>query len=396
MARYAEDRGRAADLGAGTSRSGPRRLFGPLITLLAVGVVVVGLLAAARTIQPAQRPSFADPTGPAVASPTRRAALPAPAASPSRPARPARFTLAFAGDVHFTGRTTSLLADPATAFGPISTTLSRADLAVVNLETAITDRGTPEPKTFTFRAPPSAFAALRAAGVDVASMANNHAVDYGAVGLRDSLSAIASTRFPVIGFGASAAQAYAPWYGVVAGRSVAVIGASQIRDRTLSAWTATDTSPGIASAFSSRLVESVQAARKRAEVVVVYLHWGIEGNECPAAAQTQLAGALSRAGADVVIGTHAHLLLGGGWLGSTYVGYGLGNFLWWRDNAYSNDTGVITLTLQGRRVVAAYLTPAHIDARGVPQPVTGAAAGRVRATWDRVDGCSGLAGAPPD
>ncbi|MEN3357604.1 MAG: hypothetical protein V7637_1586 [Mycobacteriales bacterium] len=395
MARYADDRRRAADVGAGASRSGPRRLLAPLITLLAVAVVVGGLVAAARTIQPAQRPSFADPTGPGAASPTQRAALPAPAGTPGRPARPTRFTIAFAGDVHFTGRTASLLANPVTAFGPISTTLARADLAMVNLETAITDRGTPEPKSFTFRAPASAFTALRAAGVDVATMANNHAADYGAVGVQDSLDAIASTRFPVVGFGATAVQAYAPWYGTVAGRLVAVIGASQIKDRTLSAWSATDTSPGIASAFSSRLVASVQAARKRAEVVVVYLHWGVEGNECPAAAQAQLAGVLSRAGADVVIGTHAHLLLGGGWLGSTYVGYGLGNFVWWRDNAFSNDTGVITLTLQGRRVVAAYLTPAHIDARGVPQPVTGGAAGQVRSTWDRVYGCSGLAQAPP-
>ncbi len=391
VARYAGDPESAADAVAHARRSGPRRLLGPLTALLAVGIAVVGVIAASRTIDPALRPSFADgPTG----SPTQRAALPVSPAAPGQTGRPARFTLAFAGDVHFTERTAALLANPATAFGPISATLSKADLAVVNLETAITQRGTPEPKQFTFRAPPTAFAALRAAGVDIASMANNHAVDYGPVGLQDSLSAIASTKFPVVGIGSSAAQAYAPWYGIVAGRWVAVIGASQVQDRTLSAWSATDTSPGIASAFSARLVASVRAARQRAEVVVVYLHWGAEGKECPIAAQVQLAGILSRAGADVVIGTHAHMLLGGGWLGTTYVGYGLGNFVWWRDNAFSNDTGVVTLTLQGRRVVASNLTPAHIDARGVPQPVAGAAGGQVLSTWDRVRGCSGLAETP--
>jgi poly-gamma-glutamate synthesis protein (capsule biosynthesis protein) len=226
-------------------------------------------------------------------------------------------------------------------------------------------------------------------------MANNHAVDYGPVGLQDSLSAIASSKFPVVGIGATATQAYAPWYGIVAGRWVAVIGASEIQDHTLAAWSATDTNPGIASAFSARLVASVRAARAKAEVVVVYLHWGVEGKECPVAAQVQLAGILSRAGADVIIGTHAHLLLGGGWLGTMYVGYGLGNFVWWRDNAFSNDTGVVTLTVRGRRVIAANLTPAHIDARGVPVPVTGAAGGQVLSTWDRVRGCSGLTEAPP-
>ena len=91
--------------------------------------------------------------------------------------------------MHFAGRTLSLLADPATAFGPIARTLSAADLAMVNLETAVTRRGTPAPKQFHFRAPPSAVAAVRAAGVDVVSLANNHVLDYGQVGLADTLHA---------------------------------------------------------------------------------------------------------------------------------------------------------------------------------------------------------------
>ena len=70
---------------------------------------------------------------------------------------------------------------------------------MVNLETAITERGSPEAKEFHFRAPATAFGALRSAGVDVATMANNHAADYGGVGLADTLGAIRSTRFPTIG-----------------------------------------------------------------------------------------------------------------------------------------------------------------------------------------------------
>jgi poly-gamma-glutamate capsule biosynthesis protein CapA/YwtB (metallophosphatase superfamily) len=70
----------------------------------------------------------------------------------------------------------------------MAATLTSADLAVVNLETAITRRGRPEPKQFTFRAPPAALDALRAAGVDVATMANNHGMDYGPVGLADSVT----------------------------------------------------------------------------------------------------------------------------------------------------------------------------------------------------------------
>ncbi len=111
--------------------------------------------------------------------------------------------MSFAGDVHFTGRTARLLAeDPATAFGASAAVLGRADLTMVNLETAIAVGGQPEHKTFTFAAPPSALTALADAGVDVATMANNHGADYGAAGLSQTLAAISAGGLPVLGIGA--------------------------------------------------------------------------------------------------------------------------------------------------------------------------------------------------
>ena len=88
-------------------------------------------------------------------------------------------TFAFAGDVHFeSGIRTELDAHPRDVLRSIRPVLSRADLAVVNLETAVTNRGH-QPRSSTCPGPPTAFAALRAGGVDVASMANNHGMDYG-------------------------------------------------------------------------------------------------------------------------------------------------------------------------------------------------------------------------
>jgi hypothetical protein len=116
-------------------------------------------------------------------------ASPSAAGGTPGPTGPAEITLAVAGDVHFTERTLRLLRDPDTAFGPIATILRRADVAMVNLESAVTTRGTPEPKRFHFRAPPTAYQAVKAAGIDVVSLANNHALDYGRVGLLDTLDA---------------------------------------------------------------------------------------------------------------------------------------------------------------------------------------------------------------
>jgi poly-gamma-glutamate synthesis protein (capsule biosynthesis protein) len=142
------------------------------------------------------------------------------------------------------------------------------------------------------------------------------------------------------------------------------------------------------------LVAAVRAARAKADIVVVYLHWGTEGQGCPNADQRTIAATLAAAGADAVVGTHAHQLLGAGYLGSTYVAYGLGNYLWWRDAAYSNDTGVLRLSFQGRRVVRPDFEPARIDGRGVPVPATGETAARITRTWAGLVGCTGLASGP--
>ncbi len=305
-------------------------------------------------------------------------------------------TLAFAGDVHFALRVASRLATaPDDVLGPIGATLARADLAMVNLETALTTRGTPEPKQFHFRAPAAALRALRAEGIDVVTLANNHAVDYGPVGLADTLAAVGSRVLPVIGIGADAGTAYAPYLTTVRGTRVAILAASQIHDRTAAAWSAGATSPGIATAFDlERLAAAVRAARALADVVVVYVHWGTEGNACPNAEQRTLARRLAEAGAAAVVGTHAHLLLGAGWAGGTYVAYGLGNFLWWLDNAYSNDTGVITLHVRARQVTSATFTPARIDPAGVPRPVAGVQAARIQTELVEAGRCTGLSAAP--
>ncbi len=308
------------------------------------------------------------------------------------------FTIAFAGDVHFAERTADrLAADPSTAFGVAAPGLAVADLTVVNLETAITTGGEPEPKSFTFRAPPSAFDALRDAGVDVASMANNHGADYGMAGVQESLDAIAASGFPVIGFGKDAAVAYAPLHRDINGVDVAIIAASQVRDHTLENFSAGARSPGIANAFDPTLIENVKAAVAKGSTVVVFLHWGTEYEGCPNGDQQHLADELAAAGATAVIGTHAHVLQGAGWRpDGAYVAYGLGNYLWWRSfGNEQDDNGVLTLTFRAGDVVGATFAPSHLDDTGVPVPATGAQADRINAQWEQVRECADVAATPP-
>ncbi|MFE4359512.1 CapA family protein [Kitasatospora sp. NPDC056800] len=349
---------------------------------------------------PAPAPASAAPVPPGESS--------APGGSPSgtapgksAPPRPdGTITVAFAGDVHFEGRTEVRLAvkPPEPALGPISRTLADADLSVLNLETAITGRGAPEPKTYTFRTSPKALSVLKDSGVDVVSMANNHAVDFGADGLTDTLAAKDSSPIPVVGVGRNAKEAYAPYVTTVRGVKVAVVAASQVEDLTNQKWRAGASKPGIASALDvPALVKAVETAKQQAPVVLVYLHWGDEGKACPTGPQTTIAKKLATAGATAVVGTHAHTMVGSGMLGDTYIGYGFGNFLWYGTSNYanSNETGVTTLTLTADgKVTGEAFTPATIDDKGIPEPVTGATAEAALKRRDGLRGCTGLSPAP--
>ncbi|MEV7599287.1 CapA family protein [Kitasatospora sp. NPDC089797] len=366
--------------------------------------VLVGLTGVAACGPDDPGPAAA-PTAPAAASsaPAGAGSGTAPAAAPTKggPPRPdGTITVAFAGDVHFEGRTQSRLSvqPPEPALGPISRTLADADLSVLNLETAITGRGAPEPKTYTFRTTPKALSVLKDSGVDVVSMANNHAVDFGADGLTDTLAAKDSSPVPVVGVGHNAKEAYAPYVTTVRGVKVAVVAASQVEDLTNQKWRAGANKPGIASALDvPALVSAVQAAKQQAPVVIVYLHWGEEGKACPTGPQTAVAKKLAAVGASAVVGTHAHTMVGSGMLGSTYVGYGFGNFLWYGTSNYpfSNETGVTTLTLAADgKVTGEAFAPAAIDDKGIPQPVTGAAAEAALKRRDGLRGCAGLTPPP--
>ena len=315
-------------------------------------------------------------------------------AAPSTPARPGGtpVVLAFGGDVHFEGAIQSeLRTAPRLVLASIGPVLRSADVAVVNLETAVTNRGSAVSKAFTFRAPPTAFTALAAGGVDVASMANNHGLDYGEAGLRDSLAAAKRHRFPVIGIGLDDAHAYRPYRATINGQRISIIGATQVLDDWLiSSWTAGPNKPGLASAKDvPRLLRAVREARATSETVVVFLHWGIELEQCPSVRQRTLAKQLVAAGADVVVGGHAHRVQGAGRMGKALVGYGLGNFVWYGTSELSTQTGVLLVTVDGRRVLRYRWEPARI-VDGTPRPLSGAQRRSEIASWRGLRGCTGL------
>jgi poly-gamma-glutamate synthesis protein (capsule biosynthesis protein) len=315
-------------------------------------------------------------------------------------------TFAFAGDVNFPEEwdtedgpppdapplADQVRADPQHVLDPVKPVLSAADLAMVNVETAITERGDPVPgKNYHFRSPAQTFEALRAAGVDVVNMANNHALDYGPTGLQDTFAAIKASKLAVVGIGHDADEAYRPYRTTIKGQRIAIVSATDwLEPELVPAWSATDSQPGLAFSIDrTRLLDEVTKVRPQVDTLVVFLHWGTEETWCASGEQQDLATALLGAGADIVVGSHAHRVFGAGKVGTALVAYGLGNFVYWREDGESGRSGVLQVTATGRDVDAYSWVPARIT-NGIPVPETGAAADADVAEWSARRECSGL------
>ena len=381
--------------------------------LALASVIVIGGAALLATRGDDATDGVETPTGTtatvgSTASPAEAPTDAAPAAGPRGPRGSGEpVTFAFAGDTQFVdifdtdpGVTSSgthtlaeqLLADPAHVLDPVAPALSGVDLAMVNLETAITDRGAPVAgKNYHFRSPAASFTALKAAGVDVVAMANNHALDYGPDGMHDTFAAIDDSGLPVIGIGRDAAEAYAPYRTVIKGQRIAILNALDwLEPGLIDAWSATETQPGVAFSIDpTRLIAELRAVRPEVDTLIVFLHWGTEETYCASPQHQEFAAALLTEGADIVVGSHAHRVFGAGRAGSGFVAYGLGNFTYFREDGESGRSGVLHVTATGREVDAYSWVPARIT-HGIPIPMTGADAAADVAEWESRRGCSGL------
>ncbi|MCO5312823.1 MAG: CapA family protein [Microthrixaceae bacterium] len=306
-------------------------------------------------------------------------------------------TFLFGGDVHLDGPLATTLRDhPERILDGLQPALSVADVSIVNLETAVTERGTAAPKAFNFRAPASIYSVLSDGGVDVIASANNHTLDYGRVGFDDTLAAAAQAAAPVIGIGADDTAAFAPWTRTINGQRIAVINATDVLDAAFtSTWAASPTQGGVASAKDTeRLLGAVRNARAEVDTLVVYLHWGAEATTCPTGRQVSLADQLIEAGADIIVGGHQHRVLSGGFRGDAYVGYGLGNLVFKTSSAAGRETGLLRVTITGRRVDGAEWLPGRIGPDFTPDLLFGAEADAAMESWNAKRTCTNLTALP--
>jgi len=326
------------------------------------------------------------------ASPPAATLGPAPGAAGETPGRPAatqamaqpggEVVLAVAGDVML-GRSIGEGIRQHGADWPlegVAATLRGADIAFVNLEAPLTSRGEAANKDFVFRGPPEGAKGLAAAGVDIVSLANNHALDYGYQGLQDTWSALNDAGILHVGSGESAVQAYGPVFIERKGVRIAFLAYLNTPPDSgsgfdASSWQATADRPGLAWLSPQTVAADVAAARRQADVVIVSMHTGDEYQEAISPSQAAAAHSAIEAGAALVVGHHPHVLQGLESYKWGLIAYSMGNFVFDFDEVdYSHPgmpsalSAILRVRLSKEGLLGCEVAPVILGEDGRPRP----------------------------
>jgi poly-gamma-glutamate synthesis protein (capsule biosynthesis protein) len=252
--------------------------------------------------------------------------------------------LRFGGDCLLSGYYESAVDSPDRAFRNFDL-FQDDDLSFVNLESCVTTRGEAVAKPYNFRTNPRFIAVLRAAGIDLVNIANNHIYDYGDQGLYDTISSLDSLGLPYVGAGKNEAEAHRPFLATLRGKRFAFLGYY----RGGEAPPAQGNRPGVAERSLRLMSRDIRSARRNqhADHVIVSLHWGKEKSETPERWQRRVARALIDAGADAVIGHHPHVLQGIERYRKGIIAYSLGNLIFGGNSRDTYDTAILELRWSG-------------------------------------------------
>jgi poly-gamma-glutamate synthesis protein (capsule biosynthesis protein) len=305
--------------------------------------------------------------------------------------------------------------DPHAGLTSIATRLQRADVAFGDLEVPLTERGHPWDKIVVYRATPRLSRELAALGFDVLGLANNQTMNYGVVGLEDTIAALEDAEVAHVGAGTER-RATAPVvlvrqgvriaflaFTCVApagwGASASQLGLAVLRVRTAyevdSRWALEE--PGIAPRVSTwlegselaRASAAVAEARRQADLVLVSVHWGVGSSAEPIDYQRQLAYALVDAGADCVLGNHPPALQGFEVRGRALISWSQGTFIRQQQHVVGDPSlaplyarmpragGLLSLVGSAAGLVSAVFEPLALDDDGLPRLTEGAGARQV-------------------
>jgi len=203
--------------------------------------------------------------------------------------------------------------------------ISGADIAFFNLECPLSKRGVPQPRKYLFRGDPALAKVLHANGFDVASLANNHTLDYGRTAMLDTAQVVQKAGIVAVGAGKNRKAALGVRIvkrkglrvGFIAYTDLPNLGVVRLADK-----------PTVAGVDSGEIRGQVARAKAKCDVLVVSFHWGIEYMKRPTERQQKLARLCIDSGADLVLGHHPHVTQTVEVYKGKPIVYSMGGFVW--------------------------------------------------------------------
>ena len=260
-----------------------------------------------------------------------------------------KVTLAFVGDILQGEYVNSLLKEHGYnyPYEKALFSLTSADYTMGNLELPMTRNGVPvdpQKKQYVFKGDPDGLSGLVYGGIDLVTLANNHTLDQGLEGLYDTMTHLDEHGIYHIGAGKNADEAYKPHLVEINGIKIAYLAASWVLP--FHEWKATVYQGGLAETYdATRILKEIETAKNEADIVVLYVHWGTERATTPEQRHIDMAKNYIDAGADLIIGSHAHVLQGFENYNGKWIAYNLGNFVFTANPKKGQaETGVLHAT----------------------------------------------------
>lgn len=243
-------------------------------------------------------------------------------------------------------------------FLKIADILREADIAAGNLEGPLSDKGKEAGNLYSFRMLPRALEGLTSAGFDVLFLANNHIGDWDQEALEDTVLNLKNAGILPVGAGIDLEEAYSPKILEVKGVKFSFLSFADFQEQFKNS----EVKNSVALADEIRIAGAVQEAKEKADVVIVAFHFGDEYSAEPNERQRLLANLVIDRGADLVIGSHPHVLQPLETYNDKYIAYSLGNFVF--DQNFSKETmtgGLLKVSLKGKEVISVNLYQVRLN-----------------------------------
>ena len=234
--------------------------------------------------------------------------------------------------------------------------MTNSDLMVANNEFTVSDRGEKMPgKYYTFRASPKRLSIYSEMGVDLVTLANNHVYDFGSIAFNDMIDSLNEYKIPYIGAGKNIEEAKRPYYFIINGYKIAFVNATRAEKIILTP-EATETEGGVFRCYDpTNLINLIKDVKKESDYVIALIHYGKEDSHELEDVQVESSKQYIDAGADVIIGSHAHVLQGIEFYKDKPIIYNLGDFIF---NDETKDTGIFQIKLSNDGNMEYYFIPA--------------------------------------